>query len=88
MKEIHVSTHEFKTHISDLIRQMKRGDADCIIVKNNKKPVGVFRLYEQDTPKKRKIGFLAPQNKAITAQDWARFDALDAQITDDFEGAL
>jgi antitoxin (DNA-binding transcriptional repressor) of toxin-antitoxin stability system len=54
-KEIEVTTHEFKTHISSLIRRMQCGEMDRVIVKNRNEPVGVFQLYGTQRPK-RKLG--------------------------------
>jgi antitoxin (DNA-binding transcriptional repressor) of toxin-antitoxin stability system len=85
MKEIEVTTHEFKTHISSIIQRMKRGEMDRVIVKKNKKPVGVFHLHEDEQPKKRKIGFMQDKFGPMTTADWEAWDKLDLEIQKDFE---
>ena len=84
-KDLEVTTHHFKTHISALIRELEAGHYDRIVVKKNKYPVGVFTLPEKKPV--RRLGFLKDKIR-MDEDDWKRWDALDAEIVKDFEDSI
>ena len=78
-KDIEVTSHYFKTHFSAFMRDLETGRYDRIVVKRNKKPVGVFSLPERKPPE-RKLGLLEGQLKF----DKKAWDSMDEDIARDF----
>lgn len=75
MKEKKVSTHEFKTHFSSLVRAMRAGEIDRVLVSSHKELVGVFQLHEDHKPK-RQLGLMQDD----ISMNWDDFHGADTEI--------
>jgi hypothetical protein len=85
-KDIEVTTHHFKTHLSALIRDMQAGRYDRIIVKKNKHPIGVFT--RPSLPARRSLaGFMKDEIK-FTEKEWRRWMNIDKEVEKDFEDSI
>lgn len=88
MKEIEVSTHEFKNGLAHFMHELELGHYDRIVVKRHKKRVGVFTsLLPAQKHGPYGFGFLKDRLK-FTPEEWKAWENLDEEIARDFEAAI
>lgn len=69
MHKIFVNTHEAKTNLSKLLRQVEAGHE--VIISRAGKPVGKLSIFDDsEPPKKRQFGGL--KGKIFYADDWEK----------------
>lgn len=81
-KDLEVTTHHFKTHISAIIRDLEGGKYDRVVLKRNKQPVAIF-IRPDTMPGERRLGLM--RGKMIF--DKTEWDCLDDQIAQDFNSS-
>ena len=76
------TVYDMKTHFSKYASELLAGDYDEIVVKNRAVPM--LRVIRYEEPPKSGLVFGVAEKRGCAPIDFDLFDALDAEVADDF----
>ena len=72
---------ETKNNLSAILGALQSGKEKSHIIRNRKKPIAVILPIEEPALSRKPFGYGKDARKAV---DWAAFDAMDAEIAEEF----
>ena len=72
---------ETKNNLSAILESLQSGKEKSHVIRNRKKPVAMILPIDESKPTRKPFGYGRDERKAV---DWAAFDAMDAEIAEEF----